>query len=305
MSEIVSQKEIQKLHLSVPSEPGSHDAQDGSSMKKIENYEFDRPYSFTRNQRINLTDLHEKFTRETGALFSEMMNTSSALHVASVNEIFYEEFIRSVPDPCSLTIIEMAPYPDPLLIKIDLLLVHSIIDFLTGGNGQFEKKRPVITECELILLKQVLDKTLLPLRMMWQTRIDVHPRLKKIETNPGLVKIVPSDTMVLIVTIDSCIGDARGFLNICYPASFIKAGYETEKQVGEGDKNNYTVKNVKNLMYKEFSQFTIDNSSLRRLTECKGKIDVVVPKDFKSIQKYVPVIRKEEEKVDAPTAEVS
>jgi flagellar motor switch protein FliM len=47
--------------------------------------------------------------------------------------------------------------------------------------------------------------------------IDLRPRLGQIETNPQFAQIVPPNEMVVLVTLETKVGDVEGMMNFCIP----------------------------------------------------------------------------------------
>jgi hypothetical protein len=47
--------------------------------------------------------------------------------------------------------------------------------------------------------------------------IDLRPRLGRIETNPQFAQVVPPTEMVVLVTLETRIGDVKGMVNFCIP----------------------------------------------------------------------------------------
>lgn len=48
------------------------------------------------------------------------------------------------------------------------------------------------------------------------------PRLKKLESNSSWMNFVPDDERIVLLTIESHIGEEIGMMNICIPNVFIK-----------------------------------------------------------------------------------
>ncbi|MBT3275012.1 MAG: flagellar motor switch protein FliM, partial [Spirochaetales bacterium] len=55
------------------------------------------------------------------------------------------------------------------------------------------------------------------------TVIDLRPRLGQIETNPQFAQVVPPTEMVVLVTLETKVGDVEGMMNFCIPYITIEA----------------------------------------------------------------------------------
>jgi flagellar motor switch protein FliM len=55
------------------------------------------------------------------------------------------------------------------------------------------------------------------LREAWSNVIDLRPRLGNIETNPQFAQIVPPNDMVVLITLETKVGEVEGMTNLCIP----------------------------------------------------------------------------------------
>ena len=103
MTEVLSQDEIDQLLNALTS--GEVDAEDMSKnqdQRKIKLYDFKRPDKFSKDQIRTISMIHETFARLTTTGLSAQLRTLAHVHVASVDQLTYEEFIRSIPNPTTL-----------------------------------------------------------------------------------------------------------------------------------------------------------------------------------------------------------
>jgi len=111
--------------------------------------------------------------------------------VASVDQLTYEEFIRSIPNPTTLAVINMDPLKGMALLEIDPSVTYTIIDWLFGGQGEGAKISRELSEIEAAVIESIIVRILGNMREAWSTVIDLRPRLGQIETNPQFAQVVP------------------------------------------------------------------------------------------------------------------
>ena len=63
--------------------------------------------------------MHETFARLTTTALSAQLRSMAHVHVASVDQLTYEEFIRSIPTPTTLAVINMDPLKGNAVLEID------------------------------------------------------------------------------------------------------------------------------------------------------------------------------------------
>ena len=133
--------------------------------------------------------------------------------MATVEQLTYEEFIRSIPAPTTLALINMDPLPGSAVLEIDPSITFSIIDRLFGGKGQSKKIQRELTDIEGSVMEGIIVKILANMREAWNTVIDLRPRLGTIETTPQFAQIVPPNDIVILVTLVVKVGYEEGMMN--------------------------------------------------------------------------------------------
>ncbi len=87
----------------------------------------------------------------------------------------------------------------------------------TGWQGEGAKFTRELTDIEQSVIEGIIVRILGNLREAWTTVIDLRPRLGQIETNPQFAQIVPPSEMVVLVTLETKVGDVEGMMNFCIP----------------------------------------------------------------------------------------
>lgn len=237
MNEILSQSEIDNLLSAVemddvgggasaaPTMSGGGDdfamADPGAdTLKKAQSvkmYDFKRPDKFSKEQIRTIQMMHETYARLTTTSLSGQLRSYVNVHVASVDQLTYEEFSRSIPNPTTLAIVNMDPLRGSAIMEMDPTITFAIIDRLFGGEGVPLKDNRELSEIEQSVIEGIIIRILGNLRESWSTVIDLRPKLSNIETNIQFAQIVPPNDMVVLVTLETRIGDVEGMTNFCIP----------------------------------------------------------------------------------------
>jgi flagellar motor switch protein FliM len=218
MNEVLSQAEIDQLLQAistVDSEQGTFKAVNDA--RKIKVYDFKRPDKFSKEQIRTVANMHETFARLTTTSLSAQLRSIVHVHVSSVDQLTYEEFIRSIPTPTTLTVIDMDPLKGNAILEIDPTVTFAMIDRLFGGTGQGAKIQRDLTDIEQSVMEGIIVRILANMREAWTQVIDLRPRLGTIETNPQFAQIVAPNEMVVLVTLETKVGEEEGMMNLCIP----------------------------------------------------------------------------------------
>ncbi|MEI6387227.1 MAG: flagellar motor switch protein FliM [Spirochaetota bacterium] len=218
MTEVLSQDEIDQLLTAINAgETEIETIKPTADTRKIKIYDFKRPDKFSKEQIRTVQIMHETFARLTTTNLSASLRTLAHVHVASVDQLTYEEFIRSIPTPTTLANVSMDPLKGSAILEIDPSITFTIIDRLFGGTGEGAKLARELTDIEHSVMEGIIVRILGNMREAWTQVIDLRPRLSQIETNPQFAQIVPPTEMVVLVTLETKVGDVEGMMNLCIP----------------------------------------------------------------------------------------
>lgn len=218
MSEVLSQSEIDELLSAIST--GEMDAEElkkEESDQKIKVYDFKRALRFSKDQIRSLTRIHENYARLLTTMFSAQLRTYVDIAVASVEQLPYEEFIRSVPEMTVLNIFEAPPFEGRILIEANPNIAFSMLDRMLGGKGESVNKVDNLTEIETKILSQLFEKTLDAFQEAWESIVELEPVMVEFEVNPHFLQMVSPNETVVVVSLTITIGETSGMINICIP----------------------------------------------------------------------------------------
>jgi flagellar motor switch protein FliM len=196
------------------------DEEDGRE-RKISAYDFRKPGKFSSEQLTTVRMIHDTFARLISASLSARLGLLTHARVSSVDQLTYEEFIRGIPSPATLSVIAMEPLKGTAVLEIDPVLAFAMIDRLFGGTGGTAVENRDLTDIEASLMETAIGSLLGCLGEAWANVIDLRPRLSAIETCAQFTQIVPPNEMAILVSLDTRItgtaGETAGWINFCIP----------------------------------------------------------------------------------------
>lgn len=166
--------------------------------------------------------IHENFARILTTTLSTQLRSRVDFEVASIEQLTYEEFIRSLPEPTIIGISEMEPFNGQFIFEINPDIGFAIIDRLFGGMGNPLDRVRTYTDIEKVVLRKVISWFLSGLPEAWENIIRVKPRLREIESNPQFTQVVPSNDMTILITMSAKIANSEGLVNVCIPYIMIE-----------------------------------------------------------------------------------
>ncbi|MCT6818141.1 MAG: flagellar motor switch protein FliM, partial [Lysinibacillus fusiformis] len=108
--DVLSQSEIDALLSAISTgEMSADDIKKEDEGRKVKVYDFKRALRFSKDQIRSLTRIHENFARLLTTFFSAQLRSYVQITVASVDQIPFEEFVRSIPNMTLINVFEVPP----------------------------------------------------------------------------------------------------------------------------------------------------------------------------------------------------
>ncbi|GEN55787.1 flagellar motor switch protein FliM [Halolactibacillus alkaliphilus] len=216
--EVLSQNEIDALLSALSSgEMDANQLKEEEKEKKIRSYDFKRALRFSKDQVRSLSRIHENYARMLTTYFSAQLRNYVHISVASVDQIPYEEFIRSIPTMTVLNIFSMEPLNGRIIFEINPNVAYAMLDRILGGRGTSLNKIENLTEIESTIMSNLFEKSLDNLQEAWSSVIEIDPMLEEFEVNPQFLQLVSPNETVIVVSLNTTIGETSGMINICIP----------------------------------------------------------------------------------------
>jgi flagellar motor switch protein FliM len=218
MVDVLSQNEIDALLAALSS--GEMDAEElkkEETQKRVRAYEFKRATRFSKDHIRSLTRIHENFARFLTTYFSAQLRTFVQINVVGVEQLPYDEFIRSIPKMTILNIFDAEPLEGRMVLEVHPNVAFAMLDRLLGGSGTSPNKINNLTEIETTVMERIFSRAFESLQEAWKTVLEISPRLEALETNPQFMQIVSPNETIALISLSTKIGDTTGMINLCIP----------------------------------------------------------------------------------------
>jgi flagellar motor switch protein FliM len=194
-----------------------------SEMQEVRPFDFRRPQKLSRDELRRVSAIHEQVVRGYAGALTSTLRRVTTIEALSSDQITYEDYVRSVPNPSVLASFRLAPLEGVLVVELGAELALTVIDRLLGGPGQPVGLRP--TELEQDLLRGLISRIALPLAEALAPLIEVTPELVGIELNAQFLEVASaSDVMLLHTSRLTMSGESptEGILAVCWPIELLQ-----------------------------------------------------------------------------------
>lgn len=216
--EVLSQSEIDALLAALSAgEMNAEELKKEEEGRRVKTYDFRRALRFSKDQIRSLTRIHENFARLLTTFFSAQLRTYVQISVASADQIPYEEFVRSIPKMTIINVFEVPPLGGHVLLEVNPNIAYAMLDRVMGGRGVGMDKVEHLTEIETRIMSNLFDKAFVHWRDAWESVAEVDPLFVDFEVNPQFLRMIAPNDTVVVISLNTQIGEARGMMNVCIP----------------------------------------------------------------------------------------
>ncbi|WP_433749756.1 flagellar motor switch protein FliM [Falsibacillus pallidus] len=216
--DVLSQNEIDALLSALSTgEMNADELKKEEEQRKVRVYDFKRALRFSKDQIRSLTRIHENFARLLTTMFSAQLRNFVQITVASTDQIPYEEFIRSIPKMTILNVFDVPPLDGHILMEVNPNIAYAMIDRVMGGAGASVNKVENLTEIETKIMTNLFEKAFENYQEAWGNVTQIDPILSEFEVNPQFLQMVSPNETVVVISMNTTIGDTSGMINICIP----------------------------------------------------------------------------------------
>jgi flagellar motor switch protein FliM len=225
VNRILSQEEIDVLLASAATAVG-HEARPGAAFDigpgAALAYDFRRPDRVSKDQIRSLQFMHDRFARNLSTSLSAYLRTVTEATIVSVEQCAYSEFLMSLPDVTAYYAVSLSR--DLIgALELNSDIAYTMIDRMLGGTGTAAIPTRALTEIEQNVVDAAVKLILENLTETWTSIVErLEFKIQARETRPQMLQVVAPNEIVLVLAFDVKVGDARGMINLCVPASVIE-----------------------------------------------------------------------------------
>jgi len=181
-------------------------------------YNFKRPDKFSKDNLRALHDIHREFSKQVSLVLTGYLRMRVDVDVVSVDQLTYEEFIKSMPSPMNVGVFEFSPLPGQVLFGICFEVLSCMVDRMLGGNGKAEAKVRDLTDVEKALAKRMISVIVNTLCEAWSGIVPVESKVVGLDDNYQTIQIATPGEIVALLTFEVQLANKNfGLASLCFP----------------------------------------------------------------------------------------
>lgn len=172
-------------------------------------YDFRSPSRFSREQVRALQMANETFARQMATILSTTLRIVAYASLEDVAQASYDEYIRRVPNPSVIAVLNFAPLPGAGVFHLPLDIVMSVIDRLLGGPGNATQPVRELSDIEAGLIRSLVQRMVHELAYAFESLTQITPKVVSLEADASFLQLAQPNDPMLVSDFEIKIGDHR------------------------------------------------------------------------------------------------
>jgi len=235
MSDSLSQDDINDLLGSI-SEGDEDQSQENDVIEEepsaplIKLYDFKRPQVFSARVIEEISRIMERTAQTMSDSLSRDFSAEVEIELASIDQLSFEEFTRSIPNPCQTVCFRDSHSGQGFVMELDPSAALAIVDLQAGGmgNGKVDKiflKAPLAQRGLWGIMKEwkrIFQKSWAPFCLWDFEWVDQVQDVRHLRS-------LPLREMVLLASMNIRIGQVEAMVNYCLPQKLLEPLFSVQE----------------------------------------------------------------------------
>lgn len=222
MKQVLSQQEIDSLLNALNTgEIDPNAIKEEEEKNKVRSYDFRRPIKLSKEYISTLYMIFENFAKMAGNSISNMIHNNIEITIGAVEQVSYDEFIRSIQNPTLMGLFHSKPLAGTQIVEMNPQLCNQIVELMLGGSQSHYttnlKRKDGFTDIELGVLEEVVAGILKSFESAWNEIVEIETILDSVESNPQMIQTMSPNEPVILTSFVAELFNNKSFMNICIP----------------------------------------------------------------------------------------
>ena len=170
--------------------------------------------------------VQETMSRGFTTTLASTLRAATHVTIRDIEQRPYDEYVREIPNPTSLTMLSLRPLAGSAILHIPLSIGYVVTELVLGGAGGVEQPERSMTDLEVALLRNIVELMLPELRYAFEPIVAIQPAIIGHESNPQFAQLVAPTDMVVVISFDVRIEAASAVMSLCVPFSSLLPSLE-------------------------------------------------------------------------------
>lgn len=202
---------------------------------RLQAFDFRAPHNLSREQLRALQMVHDTAARRMATVFATSFRVGVQVSVASIEQVPWDDFSSSVPDPTYLAVVSMEPLSGTGVLHLPLSLVMTMIDLLLGGGGGGEMPNRPLSDIEAVLMRDLVDRLLHELGQAFEPLHALSAGVAVQESNLQFTQIAAPVDPTVVVTYRVELAERSALAALCVPVRTLQPVLDAASHLAQVD----------------------------------------------------------------------
>ena len=179
--------------------------------------DFRRPIQLSREHSRMLQLAFDGFARQATTVFTSALRTVCSVHLVSVEQRTYAEYVDSLDSATYLTMFSAEPMHARGVLEIPLVAVMTSIDHMLGGSGYATQPERPLSDIESSVARSLIERLLGEMRYSMAGVVPLEPVVTGVEYSPQFAQVASAADVMVVAVLDLKIGDREWRMTVCLP----------------------------------------------------------------------------------------
>ena len=183
----------------------------------VDVYDFLNPIFLTEVELRQIRIRNEQFVHYLSARLSMALRMDFSMKMSQLTTTTYTKFVEAIPNPSYISLFSINQKNGVGILSMNSRLALTIVNRLLGGTGHSVKDERYLTEIEIALMEDMVHIILEKWCQQWKDIDDISAALIGVENNGRFLQTSPPDSIVLVLSVESSLGDCAETMQIGVP----------------------------------------------------------------------------------------
>ncbi|MBI1175047.1 MAG: flagellar motor switch protein FliM [Sideroxydans sp.] len=234
--DFLSQDEVDSLLRGVTGEAEESETPEGTE-EGVRSYNLATQERIVRGRMPTMEIINERFARQFRISLFNLMRRTADVSIGQLRVSKFSEFIRNLPVPANINLIQAKPLRGNALFVFDPNLIFLVVDNMFGGDGRFHTRVEgrEFTQTEQRIIQKMMGAVFESMHKAWETVYKLEFEFVRSEMNPQFANIATPNEVVIVTTFEIEFGGTGGSFHVCLPYSMIEPIRELLYSTMQGD----------------------------------------------------------------------
>lgn len=192
---------------------------------RVEVCDFRNPVFLSETELRQIRIRHESYIHYLAAHLSIFLRKDVTLNMAKLHTLPYEKFIETIPSPTYINLFKIDPLQGVGVFNINPRLALTMVNRMLGGKGHSITEDRYLTEIEMTIMDDIIQVIIDEWVALWSDM----PHLGELiamtvgrENNGRFLQTAPRDAIMLVLDVETGIGDCSELFQMAFPYYFME-----------------------------------------------------------------------------------